>query len=89
MVVCVLDVRVKARRAGAHVEHGDGTELGQVVEGLVHGLERDVGHLAEDPLVDPLGRRVGDVALQGPKNALALGRDLAPVGSEEVAQRVG
>ncbi len=89
VVVRRLHIGVEARGAGADVEHRDGAELGQVVEGLVDGLERDVGHLAADLLVHALGRGVGDVALEGAEDALALGRDLAAVGPEEVGQRLG
>ena len=89
VVVRRLDVGVEAGRAGADVEHRDGAELGQVVEGLVDGLERDVGHLAADLLVDPLGRGVRHVALEGAEDALALGRDLAAVRPEQVGQCLG
>ena len=71
----------------ADVEDGNDTQLGQVVEGLIDGLERDVGHLSADLLVDALGGRVGCVALEGPKDALTLGRDLATVCPEQLRQR--
>ena len=67
----------------------DGTQFGQVVQRLVDGLERDVGHLAAHPLVHPLRRGVGDVTLQGTEDALPLRGDLAAVGPEEVGQGVG
>ena len=84
-----LDVGVEAGLARPYLEHRDGAQVGQVVEGLVHGLERDVRHLVPDPLVHPLGRRMGHVALEGAEDALALGRDLATVGPEEIGQSVG
>ena len=46
---------------------GDLAQLGQVVERLVDGLERDVGHFPADPLVDPLGRGMGDVPSRAAK----------------------
>ena len=84
-----LDVGIEAGLARPDLEHGDGAQVGQVVERLVHGLERDVRHLVTDPLVHPLGRRMGHVALEGPEDALALGRDFATVGPEQIGQRVG
>ena len=66
----------KRVRAGADVEGGDLAQLGQLVEGLVDGLQRDGRHLAAGGGVDGLGRRVGLVALEDPEDALALGRHL-------------
>ena len=36
-----------------------------------------------------LGRRMGDVALEGAEDALTLDRDLAAIGPEEVGQGLG
>src|SRR6516165_301382 len=89
VVVSGLDVGVEAGGAGADLEYRDGAELGEVVERVVDGLERHVGHLSANPLVDPLGRRVGDVAVEGTEDAPALRRDFAAVGPEEVHQCFG
>ena len=42
---CCVDVRVEAGRAGAEVELVDLAHVRQVVEGLVHGAQRDGRHL--------------------------------------------
>ena len=84
-----LDVGVEASLARPDLDHRNGAQVGQVVEGLVDGLERDVRHLVAHPLVDPLGRRMGHVPLQGAKDALTLGRDLATVGPEQIGKSIG
>jgi hypothetical protein len=84
----MLDIGIEARRAGADVQDGNGAQLGQVVQCLVDGLQRDVGHVVADPLVHPLRRRVGDVTLEGPEDALPLRGDFAAVGPEAIGQRV-
>ena len=67
----------------------DGTQVGEVVQRLVDGLQRDVGHHAPHPLVHPLRRGVGHTPVQGTEDALPLRGDLAAVGPEEVGQGVG
>ena len=86
VVVGSLDVGVEAGRAGSDVERGDLAQLGQVVQGLVDGLERDVRHLAADPRVDRLGRRMGDVALRAPKMHCRWAVTFRPCGPEQVGQ---
>ncbi len=77
VVMRVLDVGVEPGPARAHVERGDLAELGQVVQRLVHRLERDGLHLPHGQGVDRLGRRMGLVALEDAEDALPLGGDLA------------
>src|ERR1700728_1728718 len=85
----VLDVGVEADGTGPKIERHQLAELGQLVEGLVDGLQRDRLHLGADGLVDRFGRRVGDVALKGPEDALALCGDLATADPEQVGELLG
>ena len=48
-VVVGVEVRVEPGRPGAEVELVELTHGGQVVEGLVHGAQRDGGHLGRAP----------------------------------------
>ncbi len=86
VVVRVLDVGVESGPARAHVERDDLAELGEVVERLVHRLERDGLHLPRGQGVDRLGRRVGLVALEDPEDALPLGGDLPAGRAEQLGQ---
>ena len=56
----------------------------EVVDGLVHGLARDGGHLAASRLVERLDRRVGVDAVEQPEDHLALRRDPQASGAERV-----
>ncbi len=89
VVVHILDVGVEAQGAGPEVQGEQLAQLGQLVEGLVHRLERDRLHLGPHRLVDGLGGGVRLVALQRTEDALALCGDLAAVDPEQVAQLLG
>ena len=78
VVVVVLDVRVDPQRAGAEVEHVHLAERLEVVDGLVHGLQRDRRHVGPGPVVERLDRRVRVVALEQAEDRLALRRDAQP-----------
>ncbi len=84
-----FDVGVESGGAGAQVEGGDLAQGGQVVEGLVDGLQRDRLHLAPGHGVDGLGRGMGLVALKDPEDALPLGRHLAAVSPKQLGQFLG
>jgi len=89
MVVRPVHVRVKACHAGAEIECLDLPELGEVVQRLVDGLERDRRHFGARRLVDDLGRGMRHVPLEDPEDALALRGDLAPTLAEQLAQLFG
>jgi len=75
--------------AGAEIECLDLPELGEVVQRLVDGLERDRRHFGARRLVDDLGRGMRHVPLEDPEDALALRGDLAPTLAEQLAQLFG
>ncbi len=81
-----LDVGIEPHHPRAEIEGLDLPQLGELVQGLIDGLERDRLHLPARDLVDGLGGRVGDVALEHTEDALALGRHLAPGGAKQLRQ---
>ena len=79
VMVGVLDVRVDADRAGADVEDGHLSHRLEVVDGLVHGLPRDRGHLGAGRLEQRLDRRVRVDAVEQAEDRLPLRGDPQPV----------
>ena len=71
----VLDVRVDAQRTGAEVEHMHLAERFEVVDGLIHGLQRDRGHLGPGAFEQGLDGRVRVVGLEQAEDRLTLRRD--------------
>jgi hypothetical protein len=88
VVVGAVGVGVDAGRARTEVDELDLTERGEIVQGLVHGPERDRRHVGDHLRVDGLGSRVRRVAVQGAEDALTLRRDLATGGPEEGVELV-
>ena len=73
-------VGVEPTRARSEVEQLDLPHAGQVVEGLVDGLQRDGRHRRPGRVVDGLGGGMGAVAVEHLEDPLPLRRDLeAPV----------
>ena len=89
MVMDAVHVGVETGHARAEVERGDLSHGGELVEGLVDGLERDGLHLRLGLGVDGLGRGMAHVAVEHPEDALALGGDLAALGAEQRGELFG
>ena len=76
----VLDVRVDAHAARADVEEPHLAHVLEVVDGLVHGLQRDRRHLGPGRLVERLDGRVLGVPGEQPEDHLPLRRDPQALG---------
>ena len=85
-VMMGIEVRVEAGRSGAEVELVELTHGGQVVEGLVHGAQRDGRHLGADPGVHRLGGEVFVAVVEDLEDPKALGRDLQTLGPERLGE---
>src|SRR5205823_5073192 len=72
VVVLVLDVGVNPVAAGPEVEEHHLPHGGEVVDGLVHGLQRDRRHPVPGRLVERFDRRVSVVAVEQPEDRLTL-----------------
>ncbi len=84
-----LDVRVDPDAAGAEVEQADLAERLEIMDRLVHGLQRDRRHLGAGGVVERFHRRVPVVAVQQAEDRLALGRDPQALGAEEPSELGG
>ena len=84
--MAVLDVGIDPGAARAEVEQRDLAHVGEVVDRLVHGLERDRRHLDPGGLVQRLDRGVLVVPFEQPEDRLALGRDPQALGPEQLGE---
>src|SRR5581483_3134868 len=88
-VMVGVDVRVEARRAGTEVELQDLAHVGEIVEGLVHGAQRDRRHHLGHGVVHRLRGRVGVRIMEDGEDRLALRCDLQPSDSEQLGELGG
>jgi hypothetical protein len=82
MVMHVVDVGIDPHAPGAEIEDSYFTERLEVVNGLVHGLQRDGGEVAANAFEQRLDGRMRVVAVQLGEDRLALWCDAQPMGPE-------
>ena len=85
-MVVLVEIGVEACRSGTEIELGDLAHRRQIVERLVHGAQRDGGHVGSNLGVNALGSEVLGAAMKRFEDPQALRRDLHPAGPEELGQ---
>jgi hypothetical protein len=88
VVVLVLHVGVDAYAPSTEVEHVYFSQRLEIVNGLVHGLERDRGHVGARLLVERLDGGVLGVSVEQAKDGLSLRRDAQALFAKQVRQLV-
>lgn len=85
MLMCDLNIGVYPHAARAEVNQVDRTKGIEVVDGLVHGLQRNRRHLTSSGIENGLHSGVGHVAFEMPQNAFALWSDTKAMSTEKFA----